>query len=138
MRGGVLPPALLFAALAFALAHAPRGVRLAAALAAFVTAVAQVAVAPRAVDLVLTGCWLSVIVISASIHLRRGVGTRLALALGVNAGVWAGATVAAAWLVASRRGIALKDAGNWLIAIAALAAVLPIVPTPGYAPDHME
>ncbi len=80
------------------------------------------------------------------------------LGLGINAGGWAGATVAiagtsldvakaapwlalvapGAWLVATRRGVAVKVVSSWLIAIAVLAAVLPIVPTPGYAPDHME
>lgn len=160
MRGGVLPPALVFAALAFVLAYAPRGVRLAGVVAAVVAAVAvaQVPIAPRWADAIFTGCWVSVIVTAASIHLPRRIGPRVALALAVNAGVWAGATVAlagttldiakaapllslvipAAWLVATQRGIALKVAGSWLIAIAALAAVLPIVPTPGYAPDHME
>jgi len=160
MRGGVLPPALLFAALAFALAYAPRGVRLPAVAAAIIAAVAvaQAPIAPRWVEYVFFGCWASVIVTAASIHLPRAIGGRVALALGINAGVWAGATVAlagttldlakaapllalvvpAAWLVMTRRGIALKVAGSWLIAIAALAAVLPIVPTPGYAPDHME
>ncbi len=160
LRGGVLPPALLFAALAFALAYAPRGARLLTIVMALISAaaIAQTPIAPRWVDHVFTGCWLSVIVTAASIHRRRGIGDRIALALGVNAGVWAGATTAVAgttldiakaapllalclpavWLVATRRGIALKVAGSWLIAIAALAAVLPIVPTPGYAPDHME
>lgn len=160
MRGGVLPPALLFAALAFALAYAPRGARLPAIVAALVAAfaVAQAAIAPRWVEYVFFSCWASVIVTAASIHLRRPIGLRSAVALGANAGVWAGATIAllgttldlakatpllalvipAAWLVATGRGIALKVAGSWLIAIAALAMVLPIVPTPGYAPDHME
>ncbi len=160
MRGGVLPPALLFAALAFALAYAPRRARLPAIVAALAAAfaVAQAPLAPHWVEYVFFGCWASVIVSAASIHLRRPIGPSVAIALGANAGVWAGATIAllgttldlvkatpllalvipAAWLVASRRGIALKVAGSWLIAIAALAMVLPIVPTPGYAPDHME
>lgn len=160
MRGGVLPPALLFAALAFALAYAPRGVRLPAIIAALTAAlaVAQASIAVRWADYIFFGCWASVIVTAASIHLPRRIGPRTALALAANSGAWAGATVAlagttldlvkaapllalvipAAWLVGTRRGIAIKVAGSWLIAIAALAAVLPIVPTPGYAPDHMD
>ncbi|QYE34983.1 MULTISPECIES: hypothetical protein [Sphingosinicellaceae] len=160
MRGGVLPPALLFAALAFALAYAPRGSRLPAIVAALIAAfaVAQAPLAPHWVEYVFFGCWSSVIVTASSIHLRRPIGSRGALVLGANAGIWAGATIAllgttldlakatpvlvlvvpAVWLVSTRRGIALKVAGSWLIAIAALAMVLPIIPTPGYAPDHME
>lgn len=158
MRGGVLPPALLFAALAFALAFAPRSIRLPAILAALIVAfgMAQVPLPMRWVEAIFLGCWLSVIVTAALVH--RPPRRLLALALGMNAGLWAGATVAiagtsldlakaapllalvvpGAWLAGSGRAIALKVAGSWLIAIAALAAVLPIVPTPGYAPDHME
>lgn len=160
MRGGVLPPALLFAALAFALAFAPRRGRLPAIAAALVIAfaAAQLQLAPAWVEEVFLGCWASVIVTAALIHRRGGIGLRTALVLGANAGLWAGATIAlagttldlakaapllaivvpAAWLTGTGRGIAVKVAASWLIAIAGLAAVLPIVPTPGYAPDHMD
>ena len=77
---------------------------------------------------------------------------------GLNAGVWSGLLIGragrpldlaiaapalllllpATWLVQRRWTIALKVAASWLIAIAVLASVLPLIPTPGYAPDHMN
>lgn len=159
MRGGLLPPALLFAALAFALAFAPRAGRAAAIVAALAVAIAvsQLPLPAASIEPIFLACWVSVVVTAATIH--RPAGRWLAIGLGVNAGVWAGATVAvagtaldlatattllllvvpAAGLVGSARGIAVKVAGSWLIAVALLAAVLPfVVTTPGYAPDHME
>ncbi len=160
MRGGVVPPALLFAALACMLAFAPRPARLPAALAALVAAVlvAQLPLRPAWVEGVFLGCWASIVATAALVHFPRRLTGRRPLLLGVNAGAWAGATVAiagttldlakaapwlalavpGAWLVATRRGVAVRVVTSWLIAIAVLAAVLPIVPTPGYAPDHME
>ncbi len=160
MRGGVVPPALLFAALACMLAFAPRGIRLPAIIAAFVTAiaVAQLPLPPAWVEVVFLGCWASTVGTAVLVHFPRRLPGRRALVLGFNAGAWAGATIAiagttldlvkaapwlallvpGAWLVATRHGVAVKVVSSWLIAIALLAAVLPIVPTPGYAPDHME
>ena len=160
MRGGVVPPALLFAALACMLAFAPRRVRLPAVVAALLAAVAvaQLPLPPRWVEGVFLGCWASTVATAALVHFPRRLTGRRTLLLGLNAGAWAGATVAlagttvdlakaapwlalvvpGAWLVATRRGVAVKVVSSWLIAIALLAAVLPLVPTPGYAPDHME
>lgn len=160
MRGGALPPALLCAALAFALAFAPRRA-IAPALFLLVSASVATSFAPIPtawVEIAFLGCWASVMVTAASVHLPDGANYRLALALGINAGVWVGAVVAvagheidlakalpfgllalpAAWLVATRRGIAVKVVASWLIAVAILAGALPLVPTPGYKPDHME
>ena len=160
MRGGAVPPALLFAALACLLAFSPRAVRLPAMIAAMITAlvVAQVPIAPRAIEIVFLGCWASTVATAAMVHFRQCVRGPVPVLLGLNAGSWAGATVAVAgttldlakaspwlalvlpgaWLVATQRGVAVKVVSSWLIAIALLAAVLPIVPTPGYVPDHME
>ena len=160
MRGGVVPPALLFAALACMLAFAPRATRLPAVIAALVAAVsvAQAPLPPKWVEYVFLGCWASTVATAALVHFPRRLTGWRPIALGANAGVWAGATVAiagttldlakaapwlalvipGAWLVATKRGVAVKVVSSWLIAIALLAAVLPIVPTPGYAPDHME
>jgi hypothetical protein len=151
---------LLFAALACLLAFAPRTSRLPAIVAALIAAaiVAQVPLPPRWVEGVFLGCWASTVATAALVHFPGRLTGRRSLALGVNAGAWAGATVAiagttldlaeaapwlvlvapGAWLVATRRGVAVKVVSSWLIAIALLAAVLPLVPTPGYAPDHME
>jgi hypothetical protein len=40
---------------------------------------------------VFLGCWISVIATAASVHLVRGLSPRAALALSLNAGVWASA-----------------------------------------------
>ncbi len=161
MRGGTLPPALLFAALGLALAFAPRRARLWALVVLGVTLAASsfVTVAPGALEFVFLGCWASIVVTAAAVHFPHGPGLRTALALTVNAAFWASAVVAAsgapldlvkalpcvllvlpaAWLVARRASIAVAVASSWLIAIAILAAALPFLPvTPGYLPDHME
>ena len=164
MRGGVLPPAMLFAALAFALAFAPRRALLAALPVAAVAALLVLAVvrnldfAKPLTETLFIGCWASVIGTAATVHLRGGIGPRFALLPALNAGLWAGATVAisgdrldlvkamlalllafpAHWLVTLRGGIAVKVVASWLVAVAILAAALATVPTPGYVPDHME
>jgi hypothetical protein len=110
-------------------------------------------------EVVFLGCWASIAVTAAVVHIPRGPRTAGALALAFNAGLWASAVVAlsgsrldlvaaapcallvvpASWLVAWRASIAVKVASSWLIAIAVLAAVLPFLPvTPGYMPDHLE
>lgn len=160
MRGGALPPALICAALAFALAFAPRRAMIPGLLLMLLGAGVGLVLPLRDgwQDRVFFGCWASLVVTALSVHLKGGVGVPLALALAANAGLWAGATVAVAgvpadlaralpfalltlparWLVAHRGGIAVKVVSSWLIAVAVLAATLPIVPTPGYLPDHME
>lgn len=160
MRGGVVPPALLFAALACALAFAPRGrvwlTIIAAAVAAFSVSLMPLPV--RWIDAIFVGVWASTVLAAAMVHFPRSLTNAVLVALGIGSGFWAGASVAIAgtafdlaeailwlalivpgsWLVASGRGVVVKVVSSWLIAIAILAAVLPIVPTPGYAPDHME
>ena len=160
MRGGALPPALLCAALGFALAYAPRRVWSAALLALVSVALGVTFIPPPLAwrDPAFVGCWASIVVTALCVHLPRGVGSRLAVGLGVNGGLWTGAVIAVAgarldlvkavpwallcvpgaWLVATRRGLAIKVAASWLIAVALLAASLMLVPTPGYVPDHMD
>jgi hypothetical protein len=161
VRGGALPPALLFAALGLALSFAPRrtSVLCLAALAATALVVGSIKIGPQWRDDVFLGCWISVIAAAASVHLPRGPGPRLALLLAFNTGFWGGAVISAAggpldffealpwallclpgrWLVATRRSIAIKVLSSWLIAVALLALTLQITtPTPGYAPDHMD
>lgn len=160
MRGGALPPALLCAGLAFALAFAPRGTAWPALVLLAVSAVTLSLLRWHIIspEIIFAGCWISVAATAALVHLPGGVRTPLALALAGNAGLWAAGVVAisgtltdlasalsaallvlpAAWLVAHRGAIAVKVVSSWLVAVAILAATLPIVPTPGYAPDHME
>lgn len=160
MRGGALPAALIFAALGFALSFAPRAVRAPAlAVSAIVAlAIVHVPLGGSGAEVIYFACWASVVGAAASVHLPGGVPTWAAVALALGCGATAGAVIAlagaprdlaatlpaalvilpASWLVASGRGIAVKVASSWLIAIAILAAALPLTPTPGYAPDHME
>ncbi len=160
MRGGPLPVALLCAALGFALAFAQRRARLPALI--ILCAVAAIAlllpfhrISP---EIVFAGCWVSVALTAATVHLRPHRPAWFAPMLAANTGLWAGGVVAisggaldlaralpasllvfpAAWLIAHRGEIAVKVVASWLVAVAILAATLPIVPTPGYAPDHME
>lgn len=160
MRGGILPAALIFAALGFALSFAPRRIQglglVAAAIAALLSL--QLQVDPAHAEAVYLAVWSSIVVSGASVHLPDGIrergGVLLALVCGAAAGAviglaggWPDLALAAlailvilpgTWLVGSGRGIAVKVMTSWLIAIALLAAALPLTPTPGYAPDHME
>lgn len=160
MRGGPLPVALLCAALGFALAFAPNRARLPALIIlCVVAAIARLLPFHRiSPEIVFAGCWVSVALTALTVHLRPGRPAWLAPALAGNAGLWAGGVVAisgvvldlvrslpaalivvpAAWLAARRGAVAVKVVASWLVAVAILAATLPIVPTPGYAPDHME
>ena len=161
MRGGPLPPILICAALGFVLSFAPRRMLIPAILLLLCVACAVSAIGAPAsrVDLIFYCCWASVVVTSACVHLPRRVPAPLALILAINAGIWAGAVTSAAgsrldlamalpfalicvpgqWLVATGRSIAIKVMASWLIAVAVLAAFIPITtPTPGYVPDHME
>ena len=160
MRGGTLPPALVLAALAFALAFAPRRMVWPALGLAVVAAVATALLRlPHGwTGAIFVVCWATTIIAAASVHLPRGVGKRLSLILALAAGVAAGATIAVAgtrldlaralpvallvwparWLIAHKGGIAVKVAASWLVAVAILVGTLPIVPTPGYVADHME
>ena len=160
MRGGALPPALICAALGFALAYAPRRTW-AFALAAMTLLAVAVSYVPAPLswrDPAFYGCFASILVAALCVHLPKGVPSWLAVALGANTGVWSGAVISVAgvkpdllvalpfallcipggWLVATRRGIAIKVAASWLIAVAVLSASLTLVPTPGYVPDHMD
>ena len=160
MRGGALPPALLCAALGFALAYAPRRLAVAAfaVLVGVSLAASFIAFDPAWADALFLGCWAGVVLSVASIYLPGGYAARLAIPLAVNAGFWSGAVVAvsgtradlalalpaaliclpAGWLVGGRGALVVKVAASWLVAVAILAAAVPVTPTPGYAPDHME
>jgi hypothetical protein len=161
MRGGVVPPALLFAALGLALAFAPRRAWAPSLLALITTlgAFSFVPVPQAWLEGVFLSCWISVVVTAASVHLIRGVSPRAALALSLNAGIWASAVVSlsgsrldllkalpcvliflpASWVVRRYASVPVKVLSSWVIAIAVLAATLQLLPvTPGYLPDHME
>ncbi len=160
MRGGALPPALLCAAFGLALAFGPRRIFPYALIALCLAALAAsfLTFPPAWQDGVFLGCWASVVLAALSVHLPNRIGPKLALVLALDCGFWTGAVIAAAgartdllkslplallclpgaWLVSTRRGIAVKVVTSWLIAISILSAALPLVPTPGYKPDHMD
>ena len=160
MRDAVLPDALLAAAVGMALSYAPRPIAIqsSAAMAVAAIAVAALPISGVSADLAFCACWLSLITAAASVHLPGLHGPLFFRLLALNAGVWAGlvthvqggVTAAAIALplvllfipgqILVRRnwGIAIKVACSWLIAIAALEIGLLFVPTPGYAPDHMD
>jgi hypothetical protein len=161
MRGGVVPPALLFMALGLGLSFAPRSAWAPSLLALFASlgAFTLLPVPHVWLEGVFLGCWISVIATAASVHLVRGLSPRAALALSLNAGVWASAVVSlsgtrvdllkalpcvlillpASWVVGRYASIPVKVVSSWVIAVAVLAATLQLLPvTPGYLPDHME
>ena len=161
MRSGIAPAVLLFLALGLALTFAPRRAWVANvfALCAMLAVFVWLPVPPAWLDAAFFGSWISVIVMAAAVHLRRGVSARLALALSLNAGVWAGAAASVSdsrlavlkvlpsvliffpgWWVTARFGsIPIKVVSSWIIAIAVLAGTLQLLAvTPGYLPDHLE
>lgn len=160
MRGGALPPGLLLAALALALAFAPPRARLASTGAALLVAAAVMwlPLAGAASDVAFVGLWVSLVVTALSVHLPQGLGPRTAVVLGANAGLWSGMVVAvagepldlaragaamalcplAAWAVNRKWSIAVKTVAAWLIAVGILVAALPMLATPGYVADHMQ
>jgi hypothetical protein len=161
MRSGIAPSALLLVALGLALTHAPRRAWVSSLLALVTMMVTFLFLpAPHAwLEGIFFGCWISVIATAASVHLRRGVSTRVALALSLNAGAWASAAVVQsgaridvlmvlpavlilwpACSVTARHGsIPVKVLSSWIFAIAVLAVTLQLLPvTPGYLPDHTE
>jgi hypothetical protein len=161
MRGGVVPAALLFAALGLALAFAPRKALAPSLLALLVTlgAFTFLPVPHSSLEGIFLGCWISVITTAACVHLIRGLSQWAAVTLSVNTGIWATAVISlsgprldllralpwvliffpATWIAARHGPIPVKVVSSWVIAIAVLAATLQLLPvTPGYLPDHME
>jgi hypothetical protein len=162
MRGGALPPALLFAALGFSLAFAPLRPRV-LGLAALLASVGVFGVMPIPeswLEGVWLALWTSVIATAASVHFVGGLAYRsVAPLLALNAGIWASAVVRlsgsppdllhalpfvlvlfpARWLVDRYNAIPVKVMSSWIIAVAILAATLQLIDvTPGYLPDHLE
>lgn len=160
MRDGLLPSAMLCVALALALGFVPTRLWTPAVAALLVgCGVALLApIAPDQADAIFLGCWVSTVVLAGCVHLPHGMNRVAALLLGLNTGLWAclvariGGGSAnllialplvllcgpARWLVLTGRGIALKVAASWLLAIGVMEMVLMLTPTPGYKPDHMD
>jgi len=161
VRGGAVPPALLFLALGLALSSAPRSVWVPSlgALLASLAAFTFLPVPGSGLEPVFFGFWISVIATAASVHVGGGLRPRAALVFSLNAGIWASAIVSlsgsrldllkalpcalvflpASWVVTRYESIPVKVVSSWVIAVAVLAATLQLLPvTPGYLPDHLE
>lgn len=160
MRGGFLPPAILIAAFGLALAFIPlRRAAIAAALMLLVALATFWSSPPvRWIEPIFVGCWLSVIASAGLVHRPLKLPPALFLAAAANVGLWAGAATAVAGyardlaialpcvllfvvghaIVARGWGIGLKVLASWLTAVAILATMVSLTPTPGYKPDHME
>ena len=160
MRGGFLPPAILIAALGLALAFVPlRRALMAAGLMVVVTLIAWWSGPPaRWIESIFVGCWLSVIVTAALVHRPATLPPAVFLAAAANVGLWAGLVTSVAGkprdfaiaipcillmfvgrpIVVRGWGIGVKVVASWLTAVAILATMVSLTPTPGYVQDHME
>lgn len=160
MRGGFLPPAILCAVLGLVLAFVATRRAAAAALLMAAIAIATYAAHPPVtwIEPIYVGCWLSVIGTTALMIRREPLPGRSAFAIAANDGLWIGAVTAVSGKTSDlaialpavliflpghpivRRGwsISLKVLGSWLTAVAILATMVSLTPTPGYKPDHME
>lgn len=160
MRGGFIPPAILCCALGLVLAFLGWRKALVGGglMAAMAVAVFLAGPDAKAIETIFLGCWLSVI--GCSLMLVRPIlwGRKLAFAAAINCGVWAGAVcsvagnlqalcislpfvlvaVPASAIVARGWEISVKVLASWLTAVAILATMLSLTPTPGYVADHME
>jgi hypothetical protein len=161
VRGGVLPAALLCVALGLTLAFSPRRAWMLniALLGASATAVVLATIPQGWVEEAFLGCWVSVVVSAAAVHMPKGLSTRATVVFSINAGVWVGAVTAlsgpkfnmvktlpcvlvllpAAFIIGRRAPIVVKVVASWLVAVALLAGTLQLLPvTPGYLPDHLD
>ena len=160
MNAGFLPLALLCAALGLALAKTPLKVAAMAAGALVGTSLFSFAVIPAEGwrTAAMLGLWISTAVTAGLAYIPRGIHGGWVLLASLNAGLWvgvvahsaggsAGMAVAlplallffpAAWLHDKERGVAVKIAASWIVAVSILAGMVLISPVRGYAPDHME
>lgn len=160
MRGGFLPPAILCCAIGLVLAFLGwRKALLGAGLLAAV-AITVFLIGPDAawIEIIFLGCWLSVIGSALLLVRHARLNHNLVFAAALNAGLWVGAVSSVAGdanalrislpivlvslpgsaIVARGWEISVKVLASWLTAVAILATMLSLTPTPGYVPDHME
>lgn len=160
MSVGIPPVALLCVALGLLLAFLHRSTfltSLAAFAAGAITTASFLSVDSGWLPNPVIGCSITAGLTALCVHLPRNATAAAALPLSGISGVWFGllaeqmATSQALgplllialalpgeWLVARGWAIVLKILSGWLMAIAILAAALPMITTPGYVPDHME
>ncbi len=161
MNAGILPLVMICAAFGFAL-YATRAreawiaIALMSATALLVSYLAKPASGSG--ETLLFGLWATTVVLSLLVHLSNGLRGAAVVILALIAGVWMGLASAelggprqafmavpvallflpAAWVRSRGYGIAIKVMSSWLVAISLLAAMVSLMPTPGYKQDHME
>lgn len=160
VRGGFLPPAILIAALGLVLAFIPPRRALIAAFVMVAVALAAWSANPalRWIEIIFVGCWLSVIATAALVHRPLALSPSVFLVAAADVGLWAGLVTAVAGkgrdlaialpfvlllfvgrpIVMRGWGIGVKVVASWLTAVAILATMVSLTPTPGYVQDHME
>lgn len=160
VRGGFLPPAILCCALGLLLGFLGWRKALIGAGVMAATAIAVFAIGPDAawIEAIFLGCWLSVIGCALLLVRPARLTRKLVFAASLNAGLWVGALCSVAGdvralgislpfvlvcipssaIVARGWEISVKVVASWLTAVAILATMLSLTPTPGYVPDHME
>ena len=106
---------------------------------------------------IVISCAVVVVVTALFVHKPGSLRPWMALLLSAMAGLCTAAIVSSAagpaalsalplalvawpgqWIVSRGHAIILKIMSGWIVAIAILAAALPLITTPGYQPDHME
>jgi hypothetical protein len=155
-----LPIALACAALGLALSLASRRVAWTGfACLALTALVAMLVPVPETLRFAaMTGLLITVVATAALMFFVSRLPTAGAVAAGINGGVWVGAVASVSanrgalllalplglsfvlqrWLQSRGYAIVMKVLASWLIAIASLAILVSLSPTPGYAPDHMD
>lgn len=151
---------MLCTALGLALSFAPAKVLAQSLVLLAATAFAAAMLIPDAAEWepqALIACAVSIVLTALCVHAPGGVRHWLAVLLSANAGLWCGVVAALSdglsvlfvlplallalpgrWIVSRGYAIVLKVLSGWLVAVAVLAAALPLITTPGYEPDHME
>lgn len=160
MNAGPVPLLLIAAALGLALSFTSwRFAVISACLFAVATLVAILVPPPAGLqDWPYGGLLVSTLLTAALVYLPVALPAPAAIAVAINDGVWTGLVASISsqreavalalslsllflpgqWIVRHGYSIGIKVVCSWLIAIAALAIFVSLVPTPGYKPDHME
>lgn len=160
MNAGLVPLALLCAALGLALANTPRKLAVLAIIALVVASLLSYTAIPadRWETPAMLALWVSAAITAGLAYLPRGMDGVWVFLASINAGLWVGVVahsagggsgmatawslallfLPAAWLLEKKLGAAVKIAASWIVAVSILAGMVAISPVPGYAPDHME
>lgn len=160
MNAGPVPLLLIAAALGLALSFTSLRSALLSIGVFAAAGLATMLIPPAAglQDWLYGGLLVSTLLTAALVYLPVALPAPAAIAAAINDGVWMGLVASISsqrealalalplsllflpgqWIVRKGYSIGIKVVCSWLIAIAALAIFVSLVPTPGYKPDHME